>query len=281
MTETAANADQERYWNERASTWIDAQAVFDGLSAPLGRMAMERLALRPAQRVLDIGCGTGATTLELADRVAPEGQVTGVDISTPLLDHARGAAAGRDDVAFVRADAQTDDLGDGLYDAAYSRFGVMFFADPVGAFANIRRALVPGAGLSFVCWQTVFANEWLIVPTMAAIGALGRTPQLPDPTAPGPFSLADPERVRGILGDAGYGDVDVLEHADHVEFAEDRITELARASTGLGAVAELLENDDDATRAEVAAAIEFALRERAADGVVRLSRAVLLVRATA
>lgn len=281
MTGTAANADQERYWNERASTWIDAQAVFDGLSAPLGRMAMDRLGLGAGRRVLDVGCGTGATTLELADRVAPGGYVTGVDISTPLLDHARAAAAGRDDVAFVRADAQTDDLGDGVFDAAYSRFGVMFFADPVGAFANIRRALLPGAPLSFVCWQTVFANEWLIVPTMAAIGALGRAPELPDPTAPGPFALADPERVRGILGDAGFCDIDVVEHADQVEFAESQVAELARASTGLGAVAELLENDDDATRAEVAAAIETTLRERVADGVVRLSRAVLLVRATA
>ena len=282
MTElTGVNADQERYWNERASTWIDAQDVFDGLSAPLGRMAMDRLGLVAGQQVLDIGCGTGVTSVELADRVAPGGQVTGVDISEPLLSHARALAAGRPDVTFSRSDAQVHDLGEGVYDAAFSRFGVMFFADPVEAFANIRKAMRPGAGLSFVCWQNVFANEWLIVPTMAAIGVLGRAPDLPAPDAPGPFALADPERVTGILDAAGFEAIDVVEHADHVEFAEDRLAELARASTGLGAVAELLEHDDDATRRQVAEAIQATLEERVADGVLRLARAVLLVRATA
>lgn len=282
MTElTGVNADQERYWNERASTWIDAQDVFGGLAAPLGRMAMDRLGLAAGRRVLDIGCGTGVTSLELADRVAPGGHVTGVDISEPLLSHARTVAAGRDDVTFTRSDAQVDDLGTGVYDAAFSRFGVMFFADPVQAFANIRKAMTPGAPLSFVCWQNVFANEWLIVPTMAAIGVLGRAPELPAPDAPGPFSLSDPERVSGILDAAGFEAIDVVEHADHVEFSEDRLPELARANTGLGAVAEMLERDDDATRAQVAEAIQVALQERVVDGVLRLARAVLVVRATA
>lgn len=282
MTEPAgANADQERYWNERASRWIDAQDVFGDLSAPLGRMAMDRLGLAAGQRVLDIGCGTGVTSLELADRVAPGGHVTGVDISEPLLSHARTVAAGRDDVAFTRSDAQVDDLGADRYDVAYSRFGVMFFADPVQAFANIRGAMATGAPLSFVSWQNVFANEWLLVPTMAAIGVLGRAPNLPAPDAPGPFSLADPERVTQILTAAGFDDIDVVEHADHVEFPEDRLPELARANTGLGAVAELLENDDDATRARVTDAIQAALQERVADGRLRLARAILLVRAVA
>lgn len=277
----ASNAEQERYWNDRADTWIAAQDVFDAMSGPLGRLAIDRLDPQPGQRILDIGCGTGVTSLEIAGHVAPGGHVTGVDISVPLLDHARAIAAGRDDVSFEQADAQVDDLGERIYDGAYSRFGVMFFADPVQAFTNIRKAMSPEAVLSFVCWQNAFANEWLLVPAMAAIGVLGRAPEPPVPDAPGPFALAEPERVTSILTSAGFAAIDVQAHADHVEFAEEQIPELARASTNLGVVAYMLENDDDQTRGHVTQAIEAALQERAADGAVRLARAVLLVRATA
>ena len=120
----------------------------------------------PGQRVVDLGCGSGRTTLELAARVGPGGEAVGVDISAGMLARARERAArsGTGNVEFVYADVQVHELGEALFDAAYSRFGVMFFADPVAAFANIRKALRPGAVLSFVCWQSVFDNEWMLHP---------------------------------------------------------------------------------------------------------------------
>ncbi len=184
-------------------------------------------------------------------------------------------------VEFRVADVQVEDLGAGMHDAAFSRFGVMFFADPVAAFANVGRALRGGGTLSFVCWQSVFDNEWMLVPGMAAISATGVMPPMPRPDEPGPFSLADPERVRALLGAAGFVDVDVADHRDQVVATDDRLPAIVEASVRMGVVREALREADEATRQQVLAAIEQALRDRVDHGELRLSRAVLLVRATA
>ena len=280
--QTAANAEQAEYWAQRAPAWMAFEQTFEHVSGPLGRQAMDVLALAPGMHVLDIGCGTGGTTLELAERVAPGGSVLGVDISPPLLEQARAkAAAAGAEATFADADAQTEDLGEQRFDAAYSRFGVMFFADPVGAFANIRRSLKAGATLSFVAWREVFANEWILVPAMATIAALGVTPEPPVPDEPGPFALADPDRVRRLLTEAGFGAVEVRPQADAVTFEEERIPALAEASTRMGLVSDLLDEAGEGRRREVVEAIEAALRERATGGVVSFGRAALLVTARA
>ncbi|MBW8812356.1 MAG: methyltransferase domain-containing protein [Caulobacterales bacterium] len=208
----APNAAQAEYWNDGAGpTWVEMQAPLDRQLQPLGRLAMAALSPRPGERILDIGCGAGETTLELADRLQPGGLATGLDISATLLALARRRAAGRSGVEFLEADAQTHPFALGGYDAVFSRFGVMFFADPAAAFANLRRALKPGGRLAFVCWRTPAENEVMTLPMVAASAFLPPPPPA-EPGAPGPFAFADPERVRGILRAAGFADVDLAPH---------------------------------------------------------------------
>jgi SAM-dependent methyltransferase len=200
-----ANVEQVEFWSELAPTWFELEDQLEEVGGPPGELAMDRLGLLPGQRVVDLGCGLGRTTLALAARVGPGGEVVGVDISAEMLTQGRDRAArlGAENVEFVHADAQVHDFGQARFDAAYSRFGVMFFSDPVAAFANIRRALRPGGTLSFVCWQGVFDNDWMLVPGAAAAEVTGTLPPMPGPEEPGPFSLADPARVRAVLGAGG------------------------------------------------------------------------------
>jgi len=205
----APNDAQIDYWNSTAGeTWAKWQHQLDRQIDPLGREALRVLAPRPGEHVLDIGCGCGQTSLELAAAVSPAGSVVGVDISRPMLDVARArlrASPGMP-VEFRQADAQAEVLGGRAFDAAFSRFGVMFFSDPVAAFANIRKALKPGGRLAFVCWRALAQNRWMLAPLEAARPFL--PPQEPaDPEAPGPFAFADDRRLRSILGDAGFSAV--------------------------------------------------------------------------
>ena len=214
MTETpSANAQQIDYWNTVAGpTWATFQEQLDRQIEPLGLAAMDQLAPAPGERSLDIGCGCGQTSAALAARVGAEGAVVGVDISAPMLEVARGRplAAGAAAAQFRQADAQVEDLtaGAGGFDAAYSRFGVMFFEDPAAAFANIRRALRPGGRVVFVCWRPFALNPWMNIPAAAAAPHLPAMAP-PDPAAPGPFAFADDARVRGILGTAGFGAIEI------------------------------------------------------------------------
>ena len=203
------NAEQIKYWNEvRGQTWVDAHTMIDAQIQPLGAQAMDRAALQPGERVLDVGCGCGPTTLELARRVGPYGAVLGIDLSSVMLDHARRQPrpAGAGEVRFEEADAQTATLPAAAFDVLFSRFGVMFFADPRAAFANLAKAIRPGGRLAFVCWRTFPENPWMAVPMMAALQHIP-PPPIPGPEDPGPFAFASQDRVRGILEGAGFGDV--------------------------------------------------------------------------
>jgi SAM-dependent methyltransferase len=214
MSLTAAapsNDAQIDYWNTSAGeTWVERQAQLDRQLAILGLEAQKALAAAAGERILDIGCGCGETTLQLAARVGPSGAVVGVDISKPMLEVARrrplpqGAAAPE----FRELDVQTGDLGRAAFDAAFSRFGVMFFADPPAAFANIRAALKPGGRLAFVCWRAFQENPWMREPMAAAAPLLPPLPPV-DPAAPGPFAFADEGRVRAILDDAGFPEITI------------------------------------------------------------------------
>ena len=277
------NIEQAEFWSQLAPTWLELEDQLEEVARLPGELAMDRLGLRPGQRVADLGCGSGRTTLELASRVGPAGGAVGVDISAEMLARGRerAARAGARNIEFAHADVQVHDLGEARFDAAYSRFGVMFFADPVAAFANVRRALRPGGVLSFVCWQSVFDNEWMLIPGAAVASVTGSLPPMPGPGEPGPFSLADPGRVRAVLEAAGFGSVIVAPHADQVVISEDRIPEAALASVRVGGVREALRDAGQQTRSRALAAIEEALRARLNDGQVRTSRGVLQVTATA
>jgi SAM-dependent methyltransferase len=210
IAETSSNAAQIEYWNASAGeTWALFQEALDRQVEPLGLAAMDQLCPGEGEHILDIGCGCGQTSLALAARVRPTGSVVGVDISKPMLDVALHRPRSADlQVAFRKLDAQTGDIGHKLFDAAYSRFGVMFFSDPVAAFANIRGSLKPYGRLGFVCWRPPNENPWMQAPLQAALPLL---PPLapPDPMAPGPFAFADPSRVRSILADSGYRSVTI------------------------------------------------------------------------
>nr|WP_276617715.1 class I SAM-dependent methyltransferase [Streptomyces coryli] len=167
---------------------------------------MAGAALKPGERVLDVGCGCGQTSLIAAAAVGESGRVTGVDLSGPMLATARARAEGLGNIDFVQADVQQHDLGEGAYDIAISRFGVMFFDAPDIAFAQVHRALGPGGRLAFACWQGGAESEYYQVPRAAVAPFVG--PDEPDdPDAPGPYSLAEPGKVRALLGGAGFTDV--------------------------------------------------------------------------
>jgi SAM-dependent methyltransferase len=217
-----SNAAQVEYWNETAGpTWVELQNQLDRMIEPMGAAGLAALAPVAGEAILDIGCGCGQTTLQIAEAVGTSGAVVGADISAPMLAVARArpvppAAA---QPQFREADAQTADLGQAEFDAAFSRFGVMFFADPVAAFANIRTALRSGGRLAFVCWRGLADNLWMRVPLEAALPLLPPLPA-PDPTAPGPFAFADPARVRGVLDAAGFKSVSVDAFDAHIGSAD-------------------------------------------------------------
>ncbi len=200
----ADNAEQVEYWNGQAgATWVEAQERMDAMLAPLSSIALERAAAQAGERAIDIGCGCGATTLALADSGA---SVWGVDISAPMLARARERAAGRENVAFSEADAATQTYTPD-HQLIFSRFGVMFFADPFAAFANIRSALTPDGRMVFLCWQAPRENPWMAIAGRALQPYLPEPEEPLDPRAPGPFAFADETYLRDILGRAGFTDV--------------------------------------------------------------------------
>ena len=234
------NAEQIRYWNEVGGpTWARLHARTESQLAVFGRLAMERAKVTDSARVLDVGCGAGATTIALGGLVGPAGHVLGVDVSGPMLDVARQAAAGLAQVAFTQADAASGGLPEGAFDLVFSRFGVMFFADPTAAFTELARALRPGGRLCFVCWRAAEHNPWMTVP-LAAVAA--HVPLAPlDPEAPGPLAFADAARVTRILTGAGFLDV-ALEPRDErtrlggaatVDEAVDFLTQIGPAARAL------------------------------------------------
>jgi SAM-dependent methyltransferase len=205
-----ANQEQADHWNgEEASHWVTHQAAYDRMLAPFTAMLLDAAALRPGDRVLDVGCGCGATTCAAARAAAP-GRVLGVDLSEPMLarGQASAAAAGLGNAAFERADAQVHPFGESSFDAVISRLGIMFFADPVAAFASLRRATRPGGRMAFVCWQDLTASQWLLLPG-AALAQHVPLPDLGEPGAPGMFAFADPCRIRAVLTEAGWQDIGI------------------------------------------------------------------------
>lgn len=206
------NADQIAYWNGPGGQhWTERQPVQDILLAPVSQILIDRAAPGAGERVIDIGCGCGSTSIEFAQRVAPGGFVLGVDISGPMLTRAREIASKNLPVDFVLADATVYPFDVASFDLLTSRFGVMFFADPVVSFANLRRALKRSSRLAFACWREPRENPWMMVPLQAAYKHVPKLPQL-GPEDPGPFSFANEERVKGILREAGFGNVRLEPH---------------------------------------------------------------------
>ncbi len=286
LAASGPNADQIEFWNGPAGEkWVVFQDRLDATLRPLGLAAMERLAPAPGERVLDVGCGCGDTSFELARHVGPEGQVAGIDISATMLGHARSRAGALADlsVSFDNADAESHVFEAGSRDAMFSRFGVMFFRNPAKAFANIRSALAPGGRVVFVCWRALKENQWFSIPLAAA----AKHVELPAPTPPGepgPFAFRDDGFVREILSEAGLTDI-AIEPLDEtlVVGGAASIEDTTSFIMLQGPMARALNTveADEATRAQVAESVREAITPHHDGEALRLGSATWIVSARA
>jgi SAM-dependent methyltransferase len=243
------NIEQAEAWDgPEGEHWAAHHARFDASIQPHHRALMPAAALAPGERVLDIGCGNGLTSRDAARAVGPSGEVLGVDLSGPMLARAEQLTKeeGLDNVRFERGDAQVHPFAPGAYDLAMSRFGVMFFLDPVAAFTNIASALRPGGRLALAVWQSIADNEW--VRAMRDALAVGRDMPEPPPGAPHPFSLADTDRTRRILSDAGFSDVSFAA-SEQRWYAGSDVEDTFGFVTGLIVIQFMVKDLDDATKA--------------------------------
>jgi ubiquinone/menaquinone biosynthesis C-methylase UbiE len=275
------NAAEIAFWNRPGGRhWVHRQEAWDGVLAPVTSLALARARVRPGERVVDIGCGCGATTIELGTLVGPRGRVLGLDISAPMLARAAARLPQGLPVELVQADATTHAFAKRGFDLLFSRFGVMFFAEPTRAFANLRAALRPNGRLAFVCFRTPQENPWMMVPLQAAYEHVPPLPKL-GPEDPGPFSFAREERVRRILSDAGFQSI-VFQTVDlELDVGGGRGLEEAVASVlEIGAASRAIEGQPSEIRNAVAGSIRRVLAPYQRGPKVPLAAAMWLVTAT-
>jgi len=217
------NKNQKDFWSGKGGDiWVERQNAMDTMLSPLGEAALNKLNFNEKENVLDIGCGCGHTTLNIAKRIGPSGKVTGLDISEPMLKRAKESAVEMSitNTSFKCVDVQTVDLGDQIYSAAFSRFGVMFFEDSIAAFKNINKSLISGGYLSFVCWQSPAVNPWqsLFIQEVKKFLDLPSPP----PRSPGPFAFMESEYVSSILEESKFQDIRIEGHEAEVNMFSGR-----------------------------------------------------------
>jgi SAM-dependent methyltransferase len=275
----ADNVAQAEYWNGPSGhRWREHQERQDRVLLPVSERLLAAADARPGERVIDVGCGCGATAIDFAHRVAPGGEVLGIDVSEPMLERARERAANLP-IRFILADAAVHPATPDWADLIVSRFGVMFFADPALAFANLRRSLRRGGRIAFACWREAKQNPWLIVPLRATAKHAPPLPEL-GPEDPGPFAFADPARVRRILSEAGYADIVLSPHDVELDVAVGQGLDVAvDAALAIGQASRMLADQSEAVRAAAAAAIRNALAAHAVGDRVPLGGAIWIVTA--
>ncbi|MFA5775909.1 MAG: methyltransferase domain-containing protein [Ilumatobacteraceae bacterium] len=257
---TIANVEQAAAWDgPEGANWAEYADRFDTAISRTWQRFLDANLIFKRDNVLDIGCGNGKSTRDAA-RVASSGSVLGIDLSTRMLELARqrSAVEGIRNVDYLQADAQVHPFNDNAFDIAISRFGVMFFSDPVAAFANIARSLRPSGRLALIAWRGLTENEWQLVMRNAL--AIGRTLPAPPLDAPGPFGFADSDRVRGILGDAGYTDINFEVINEPVEFGNNADDAFGFVRTQ-GFVKGMTQDLDDAGKAQALDALRRVLIE--------------------
>lgn len=278
-TQARPNESQVQLWNGAAGdTWVDAQEMLDSMYQPFNDRLVQEVVRRSARRVLDLGCGTGSTTLDIARHLAEGGRCTGVDISRPMLELARRRAVAEGlEADFVMADAQVHDFAPGSVDMIVSRFGAMFFDNPVSAFANLRRAATDNASMALAVWRSAADNPFMTVAERAAARLLPAMP-VRSLDGPGQFAFADPERTRRMLEDGGWR---------HVQFAPLDVECAFPAQAldyylaKLGPVGVALRDADDAARGKVIAAVRGAMLPYVSGDQVIYNAACWLISASA
>jgi SAM-dependent methyltransferase len=255
-----SNRQQIELWNgARGALWVAEHEARDRQLAPFGDAALRLAAVAPGERIIDVGCGCGTTTLGLADIVGPRGHVLAIDVSEPMLAYARAHAHGRSNITWYCSDASTYPFEEASAEVLFSRFGIMFFDDPAAAFANLGRALKHRGRLAFVCWRGLAHNDWMRLPLLAAQSAAPFHPPPPQ-DAPGPLAFADSERVRLILKRAGFQEI-ALEPIDlSIALGDGQGLDAATAQAmTIGPTAALLRDAEDVVRARARDAVRAAL----------------------
>jgi ubiquinone/menaquinone biosynthesis C-methylase UbiE len=244
------NSDEIDYWNgPQGHKWVNNNRLTDFMYQPLGDMTVERAALRPDERVLDIGCGCGTTTLKMAKLVAPGGDITALDVSTLMLAVAREKTkSAAVPIKLVNADAETYDLGPASFDVMFSQFGLMFFTNPSAALTNFHRALKPNGRIAFVCWRGPELNPWFVLPFEAVRNYMPEM-EAPNPDAPAsPFSFASKEKVEDMLHDAGFVDMQFDSFETTIKMGDGSLQSCVDYVAAFnGPVAAILRNADEAT----------------------------------
>ncbi len=276
------NSEQIAEWNGAlGQRWVAMQREIDHVVAPFGDAALKVAAPQPGESVIDVGCGCGDTSIEIARIVGKTGTVLGVDVSAPMLEVARSRATQVDcpNLAFHEGDASEAELPPGT-DLLFSRFGVMFFGQPVQALTHLRSSLRDGGRCVFVCWRVPRDNAWAMVPLSAARAAMNITAPPVDPNAPGPFAFANEQRLRTILSGAGLGEVEVQRFDAAISLGTTPRS-AAEAVVQIGPVSRLLRETGVEHRPVIVEAVERALYPFAAqDGHVSLSGSGWIVSGT-
>lgn len=283
MSFGGANTAQAEHWNgAEGDHWSIHHDRYNAMLGPFGAHALDAAAIAPGEAVLDVGCGCGDTAIAAAHQTGPAGMVAGIDLSGQMIDRARSRVAetGLGNLAFVQGDAQTHPFDETSMDVMISRLGVMFFDDPTAAFTNIARAIRLGGRLAFVCWQDPGANDWMVVPAMAALAHVP-PPDLTGGSMGNPFEFADVDHVTEILSDAGFSNVAArgVRQAMLVGGGgtlDDAIEFFRHGSIGQ---ALLSGAEPDATERAVAAVTEAYAAHMAGDGV-KLDASIWVVTAT-
>lgn len=271
----ADNAEQAEFWNGRmGEAWAKAEARIDQLMMPLSEVAVAQMAAQSGERILDVGCGCGSTSIALSSAGA---EVHGVDISQKMIDQAQLNGKGLPGVSFAMGDAAVTAF-ENSFNGVFSRFGVMFFSDPIAAFANIRSALVADGRMVFLCWQAPAENPWISIPA-AVLQPFNPDQPAPDPRAPGPFSFADATYLRDTLEAAGFKGVEISSLKKTLHLG-DTVEEAMQFQSQIGPLSGLLAELDEATGKKAAAAVFDALSSHCSDDGLKLGAATWLVSAS-
>ncbi len=271
-----SNHEQSEYWNgEAGQRWVDFSERLDSMLSPLADLVLKAANIKPHEDVLDIGCGAGALSLMAAKRGR---SVLGVDISEPLIQLACERSEVIESATFTREDASQMTL-DEKRDIAISRFGVMFFNDPVSAFTNIRTQLIPNGRLVFACWQSPVKNAWAKAPVEAAMPFFNNMPAPPDPQAPGPFAFADSHYLRDVLTAAGWSSVELMDWTGDIRLPGDDAEEAAAFMMEMGPLSKIIK-EQDLDFAQLQSALIAKLLENAnPDGTIDMQGSVWIVSA--
>lgn len=268
------NKEQADYWNDRAgNTWAELQDRLDTLLKPLSEAGLRAANVQAGERVLDVGCGCGDTSIALA---ADGGLVQGVDLSQPMLERAQARSS---QIEFIRADAASFTPKQ-PYDLIFSRFGVMFFIDPKNAFKHLHSTLRSSGRLVFVCWQAPKANPWMSITGRAIAPYLPESESPTDPKAPGPFAFADADYVRAILSDGGFQNIGLEPFSAALHVGNDPQDAL-KLQTRVGPAARVMTELDGEIRNQALNAARNALADHQSDKGIHLDAAVWIVSATA